>query len=857
MDLRKICQEREYDIVIGTTYSFDPLFFEKVILPDIRFGQGRNILLIGDGIQLIEAINSCNTQLREIGNTIVSEPVYLSGAFHPKILLKIGKAGVIFTIGSGNMTSSGWGDNYEIFSKWVLPKDDPRAGLIVKQVISSLSPYINSEIAHQTLNKCLDNNWYIDENNNDKDFDFIITKPDESLSQSVMKKWSNKHFHTLRLFTGSTDQNGAFIEWCHNTFGIKTCIVSANEDRISFDKTILNKIPVDISIAPVDSNDMMHAKFYLFEGDDGYSAIMGSANCSRQAWLLSPNDGGNVEAIALYDNIDINDFYDIVQKFPDRTIPINELKVNATDSEYKRNQIKSVKIASLSLDRFSTELVLELVNKLSDKSKITLSINGVTYPLSINKNDNKIWNSYLVDIPENKYNTTLFADVFIEIPGEHSLSLHHWVNDIAKIKSASKSRRINDATNNLFNANNNSEYNNALKELAYINNTILEDSSPFEDPYIQKQNKKDGTDIEKENIKPLTSESLYKSLSEIQNGSPQDGIVGGRLNTSLSLAGIINFFFSFQDEMENYDLAEDEENDFDGQKESKNNKSDNGGKDKQEKRIIDARFKQKLVKQIDQYLIGLGSESFRDHCTATQLKQAAAYPLVITVFGKRHGWVEEEQAERWVTTTIDILLKMIIETHNGILDSVEGKFLKSGKINIFNEVLGDGTLWVALLTAIDEIEWSGEYGFMNRAFAISAVANHKALLSSTNPGQMNELINKHKFKQTAAWIKNKPIGLVRSLNKINKYLNNNFDLLMGDQLEKNHIQGDLLFSPNIGWGIVLDEKVIIYSSARGMNVYLHKRGKKTKVMSHGYFINLRIAQENDQKLSKLLNNLKS
>ena len=43
----------------------------------------------------------------------------------------------------------------------------------------------------------------------------------------------------------------------------------------------------------------------------------------------------------------------------------------------------------------------------------------------------------------------------------------------------------------------------------------------------------------------------------------------------------------------------------------------------------------------------------------SQLKQAAAYPLVITVFGKRNGWIEKDLVEKWVTTTIDILFKII------------------------------------------------------------------------------------------------------------------------------------------------------------------------------------------------------
>ena len=42
------------------------------------------------------------------------------------------------------------------------------------------------------------------------------------------------------------------------------------------------------------------------------------------------------------------------------------------------------------------------------------------------------------------------------------------------------------------------------------------------------------------------------------------------------------------------------------------------------------------------YFNKLRSEEFRNQCTVSQLKQAAAYPLIITVFGKRNGWIEND-----------------------------------------------------------------------------------------------------------------------------------------------------------------------------------------------------------------------
>ena len=161
MNLREFCKSREYTTVIGTTYSFDPLFFERVILPDLRFGHGGEILIIGDGEQLNESINRCNGQLKQIGNTFVAEPVYLTGAFHPKILLKIGRDGALLLIGSGNMTNGGWSGNQELFAQWTLDKEDPNSSKIISKVINSLMPYANSQMAIQTLNRAFEYDWVI------------------------------------------------------------------------------------------------------------------------------------------------------------------------------------------------------------------------------------------------------------------------------------------------------------------------------------------------------------------------------------------------------------------------------------------------------------------------------------------------------------------------------------------------------------------------------------------------------------------------------------------------------------------------------------------------------------------------
>ena len=399
MNLREICRERDYTTVIGTTYSFDPLFFERVILPDLRFGYGREIVLIGDGAQLSESINRCSSQLKQIGNSVVIEPVYLQGAFHPKILLKLGKEKALLIIGSGNMTNGGWGDNREIFTKLEFDKNSLKPMSVIKSVITSLLPYINSELAYQPLYRVLDNLSGIEDN----EVDFHITQPDKTLAEFLLSKWQGKNFNTLKLFTGSTDENGAFIEWCHKNFGIKKCTIASNEYNISFSKEKIKNIPVDISISPIDSDDRMHAKFYLFEGDSESCVVMGSANCSRRAWLLSPQNGGNVEAIAIYNNVKVNDFQEITEQFPKELKSIEDIEIKSVDIEPESSIKHPYKIISLTLDGFKTELRLEMTHPLPNNSEVEIIINEDKFQL-VSDAKRQIWNTIIVEKPNNPLN---------------------------------------------------------------------------------------------------------------------------------------------------------------------------------------------------------------------------------------------------------------------------------------------------------------------------------------------------------------------------------------------------------------------------------------------------------------------
>lgn len=103
-------------------------------------------------------------------------------------------------------------------------------------------------------------------------------------------------------------------------------------ESLSFDPKKLSKLPVDIRIIPVEG-DMLHAKFYWFEGSQGDAAILGSANCSATAWLLAPQKGGNVETILCFDDATKDDFSEPLELLSGKTMAPDKALIGPVISE--------------------------------------------------------------------------------------------------------------------------------------------------------------------------------------------------------------------------------------------------------------------------------------------------------------------------------------------------------------------------------------------------------------------------------------------------------------------------------------------------------------------------------------------
>ena len=294
------------------------------MLRDLGYGSSTDITVVGDRNQLQEAVTRYAGQFNYLGKSYLLAQAETRRVFHPKLLLRIGNKGARLLLGSGNLTFGGWGGNRELAYQLHLDANEPGSAATVNYVLDHVTPYLTSEVGINALDRLRDYPWLAVQD--EVASSILMTKPEEPLAAQLERRWAGRRFDRMLVLTGSTDERGAFITWCHKQFGIEECVVAVSPENASFVKNDIDRCPVKVSLAPFTGSQMLHAKFYWFDGPDGPAAIVGSANCSSAAWLLSPINGGNVEAIQIYDSADAADFEAILSAIPAERVAVERAR---------------------------------------------------------------------------------------------------------------------------------------------------------------------------------------------------------------------------------------------------------------------------------------------------------------------------------------------------------------------------------------------------------------------------------------------------------------------------------------------------------------------------------------------------
>jgi hypothetical protein len=579
---------------------------------------------------------------------------------------------------------------------------------------------------------------------------------------------------------------------------------------------------------------------------------MGSPNCSSAAWLIPTGGGGNIEAVAVYDNPSRADFERILARVaPSETEPAS--LVLAPESVVNKSQSsRPYAVTEVSWERLMGELTVAFATPIPNGATVAVELSG-DRAMCQRHGNGQVWSGSLAP-GLLRSQGTLFGTVTITLVGGEELPQQQiWINDLAELRTATRGRGIGEGIKNLGRWHPTSEHQKIIAELQRIGIALLTDNSLFPDPLPKhaKPEKEKSAEGPPGDAPAVDPEQLIRSIS-IQNQGIEH-VRGSHGLNGITLTGVLRALFDFGDEEFETGATEDP-NDPEGGQPS-------GGHPPQKPPTPPSpplpceRARAKLRKDMDQFVRKLAEKEFSSNCTVTQLVQAVAYPLAVIANDTRGGWIEATSGQDWTTRVFDTsFCAPYPDGAVGLVDAVRRRCEASGELHAFRAIVGDGTLWAAMLAGVSKTAWTGVNSGIKKAFALRRVLLSQELLASADAGRMDSLLTNIERQAGLSSVLCLATDATAILTEVERHVVLHWDDLMAHQMscKPAHHPGDALFHPKGGWASVMEQTGS--SDETKIRVYRQNRAGEAKVQ-FGFYLDVTRAAEADAKLSSWLKRL--
>jgi len=678
----------------------------------------------------------------------------------------------------------------------------------------------------------------------------LHSRQTSSLGSELARRWAGRRFDEVKILTGSTDESGAFLRWANATFGVTRATVALTPSSASFIPERLADLPLELRLVAAPPERPLHAKLYWFDGADGPAATMGSANCSASAWLVAPESGGNIEAVVVYDQPDAEGFEAALKLWaaPGQT-PAEILTPRSTHDTEPPAQHQPFVLKSLQWDNLSRCLHADIVPTPDLSAIVELLLGGRRVPMSRSPESAGHWTCALIDGLDA---ATVFASVVVTIGADTWAAGPRWVDDVASLEHASQAARLLEPFKGLDRNGSSAEQRQMLDELQEVAQALFNDTSSFRDPTFGGTDRKTKGDAPSA---PVNPNDLIVHLEESHDSLPH---LGSARPGSLSLTGILRLLFEAETEDGSKPAAAEDEDIDEGRvpdgsaKPKKTNKKEHP-EEAAEGPPIEARFRERLAAQINTFLTEMSASDFSKRCTATQMVQAVSFPLAVALRGQRRGWVTAELAEKWALEIFSILFRSRGAGSGGLLSVVEQRYAHNGKRDTFDDVVGDGTLWLVLVATLGGANWHGVGTEIDKAVALREVFAAPQLLASAQPARITGLLGKIRIEDARSYVAHVAPTVSRLLFEIEGTLLPVWESEMRGQEERGitHKLGDLLWREKVGWAVCLAET----QARAGQSIKVRLRGVEKNVMP-GYYVNVSEVSLRHRSLAHLLEELR-
>lgn len=826
MNPRDFLREPGYPIALLTTYSFDPYFFERLVLPDLWAGDSNSVLVLVDERELRSALSSHLGKLRHLGRRYLLQPVKWRGAFHPKIFLRLGDEGGLAWVGSNNLTRGGWGGNSELGSAWKLDT----SVLDGCGWLPSFLDFLDSTtagLAKDLIYKAQRLPWLEDIPQESKPY--VLIGREEPIGVQVERRWAGRKFTSLKVVTGSTDRDAGFLRWASEAFGLEDIDICLTPECASLQASILRDLGPKVRMVPPPGQKLMHAKFYWFDGPDGCGVLWGSANCSSSAWLIP---GQNFEAMVVEDSPDPGKYSDILQVFDQEKVDPSVVLIPQPQAiENGREGISPLRIVTASAEVSGTVQV-EVEQPIQPGATVFLEVGRTRVGL---EGAGSKWEGDLSRAAEDSQ-ATMMVRVAVEGPGSRRLrSDVHWIDRLSELRDVVTGIDFRRTMRAMAHFESHAADERLAHELGRIGMALLTDSSSYPDVSQFTRSTSGNEPGRVERHRPLDPEALLVSLRDSYINS------SGRYRGTVSDDGIDGVFRALFAQMDD-ENAETHVMDEVGE----------GPSPAPSARIVtvvtkdpppigvDQKASRILQHHMERFLGKYEAQEFVTACTATQLAQATAYPIATAVMGERRGWCTGEQRRGWVARTARVLLT---DDHSdqreALLDAVGRRYADGGHTEAFAREVGDGRLWLALLVALDMLSGGSTEERLQQLTLFRDFVSRRELLESARESRLIELFHSYSTPDAIEAAGSRAMRLGHSLRKLECSLKRSYEQIMVAQASMEYDVGDLVWSPKAGWGIAKKDpqqgKVEVYV-AKGNDARKFKTRRDSK--PYGWLVNV-------------------
>lgn len=807
---RKFCQEPGYTVAIFLTYSFDPLFFERIALDDLSIGGTRRILILADAGEIAAAMKRCVGQVFYLGRKYTLAESSASNLFHPKMIARLSPEGGRIWMGSGNLTYTGWGGNHELATAWSIGPGREDTGAWLLDVLRSVRTVTRSDSFHAQIESVRSSiPWLSVVADAAVQSPILLGMPHRPLAAQLARRWQGRRFTSVKIFTGSTDVDGAFLGWAHRTFGVRKATVCLTPSFASFDVNQLAKLPMEVRFVARDPARRVHAKLYWFSGPDGDAAVMGSANCSAAAWLANSNNG-NVELITVYDAPGHTAFASILSDFDgEELLPQDVLTapVPPIEAPGDAEDGRSYRITSLRL-RASGRTIEAVVEPQPESVEATLIVEAKHNVFRVGMKSSR--GRFVGRLSEEMSLGVEPAFATLAIASEYGIlsTPPRWIDNERAIENAALDRDI-DPNHEIFSGRgfSGASEQRIMAAIHAISSSLLNFETPDEAALPKERNgtvkPEVGADAPLKPIGPVDPSTLTYSLDDhaANDGSlaSEDGGLHG-----VSLQGVMRMLFATGEEPE-IDLSQERWSADEPEKYMPDDEPEHGPIDPSERPGVksDAEALKALRNQIDRFLDELAGRGFAEACRASTLVQALAFPILLGVKGNEEGWLPEDALASIACRVVRVMFMKRYGRNEpvGLFRQVKARYAAAAMQAEFLKVVGDGALYAVLLAALAKPEAQSQRALVEQADAIYHIVNCPDLVAVAGPDQRTTLVQTVIIQDAAFAVNERASALASACGKLTTFMQR-WDRVHPGRTSRTTIQrgGAVLWS-SFGWEV--------------------------------------------------------